>query len=49
MTTRASQFTIQLEEGRGKRLVTLTSQCLESRHAELAPTLKQIIDSYKSA
>jgi hypothetical protein len=41
--------TVALEEGRGKRLVTLTAQCDEARHAQLAPMLKGIIESFKPA
>lgn len=42
-------FTIGLEEGRGKRLVSLTAQCTESKYPELSGIFKQIIDSYKSS
>ena len=42
-------MTIQTEEGRGARLVTLTAQCLESKHGELASTLKDVVNSYKPA
>jgi hypothetical protein len=36
---------IQTEEGRGKNIVTLTAQCKEARAADLAPTLKAVVDS----
>eukprot|EP00316_Scyphosphaera_apsteinii_P013696 CAMPEP_0119299318 /NCGR_PEP_ID=MMETSP1333-20130426/1400_1 /TAXON_ID=418940 /ORGANISM="Scyphosphaera apsteinii, Strain RCC1455" /LENGTH=221 /DNA_ID=CAMNT_0007300699 /DNA_START=83 /DNA_END=748 /DNA_ORIENTATION=- len=42
-------FTIQVEEGRGKNLVTLTAQCKESRFAELSNTMRSVIESFKFA
>lgn len=36
---------VQTEEGRGKAIVTLTAQCKEKRAADLAPTLKAVVDS----
>jgi len=49
LTTRhlRSLWSIKTEEGRGKWLVTLTVQCLEPRYAELAPTMREIIASFK--
>ena len=40
-------FTIKLEAGRGKQLVTLTAQCTEDRHQDLASTFESIIASWK--
>lgn len=40
-------FSVQLEEGRGKNIVTLTTQCLEPRYAEVGPAMSKIIDSFK--
>ena len=42
-------FSVQTEEGRGLRLVTLTAQSYESRYADLAPTYAKVLQSYKSA
>ena len=41
--------TVALEVGRGKRLVTLTAQCDEAKHQQLAPVLNKVIDSFKGA
>lgn len=42
-------FSVQTEEGRGLRLVTLTAQSYESRYSALAPTYAKVLQSYKSA
>merc|ERR1712028_238800 len=42
-------FAVQTEEGRGLRLITLTAQCYETRYADLAPTFKKVLASYKSS
>ena len=44
-----SLFTVKLEAGRGKELVTLTAQCEEGRHKDLAATFDQVITSWKAA
>jgi hypothetical protein len=40
-------FSIQTEEGRGKALITLTAQCLQSKHTAAQETLKAVCDSFK--
>jgi len=42
-------FAIQAEDGRGKTLVTLTAQCLQSRHSQVQSTLKSVCDSFAFA
>ena len=42
-----SLFTIKAD-GASSIIISLTAQCLESRHAALAPTFKAVIDSFKN-
>lgn len=44
-----SLLAIKLEEGRGKSLVTLTAQCVESQHAALSKQFSAIVESWKPA
>ncbi|EOD22731.1 hypothetical protein EMIHUDRAFT_95376 [Emiliania huxleyi CCMP1516] len=42
-------FAVQTEEGRGRRLVTLTAQCYESKYAELKPMFQKVLESYSTS
>ena len=42
-------FAVQTEEGRGRRLVTLTAQCYESKYAELKPLFQKVLESYSTS
>lgn len=42
-------FAVQTEEGRGRRLVTLTAQCYESKYAELKPLFEKVLESYSTS
>lgn len=42
-------FSVETEEGRGKWLVTMTAQCLQSDYAAAKPLLEAIVKSFKAA